>query len=295
MPANLIPSGEREVDRVATRGVRSDQCRAKQGDPSSASWAYTGAEADLIDAQGKAVGRHAFPPSVWELSDGSKIAGGQVKARVDAPVPNADPWILVSTRSAGGDGRLSKVTSLQRINTVGGVAPSMKCDTGSVGSSSACLSRRVSCSLRSNTSDGCRPGAAPSAWSPESPGTGHNTPSERNSGRIVGIETTDKMTDRQIAAKVRQYFRDRPASTTIGMNPLPSAFWCISATEMLQQLGTTKEGLSGRGSYGAARPLRLQPSEAAKAIECAHAPSGPIQESDHPPSFVCYGVVVLPP
>jgi hypothetical protein len=26
-------------------------------------------------------------------------------------------------------------------------------------------------------------------------------------GRIVGIETVDKMTDRQIAAKVRQYFR----------------------------------------------------------------------------------------
>jgi hypothetical protein len=25
-------------------------------------------------------------------------------------------------------------------------------------------------------------------------------------GRIVGVETTDKMTDRQIAAKVRQYF-----------------------------------------------------------------------------------------
>ena len=30
--------------------------------------------------------------------------------------------------------------------------------------------------------------------------------SEALSGRIVGIETVDKMTDRQIAAKVRQYF-----------------------------------------------------------------------------------------
>jgi len=28
------------------------------------------------------------------------------------------------------------------------------------------------------------------------------------SGRIVGIETIDKMTDRQIAAKVRQYFKE---------------------------------------------------------------------------------------
>jgi len=29
---------------------------------------------------------------------------------------------------------------------------------------------------------------------------------EELGGRIVGVETTDKMTDRQIAAKVRQYF-----------------------------------------------------------------------------------------
>ncbi len=64
VPANLIPSGEREVDRVAARGVRSYECRAQQGDATSASWVYTGAEADLTDAQGKAVGRHTFPPSV---------------------------------------------------------------------------------------------------------------------------------------------------------------------------------------------------------------------------------------
>jgi hypothetical protein len=33
---------------------------------------------------------------------------------------------------------------------------------------------------------------------------------ERNNlgGRIIGMETVDKMTDRQIAAKVRQYFRE---------------------------------------------------------------------------------------
>jgi len=28
-------------------------------------------------------------------------------------------------------------------------------------------------------------------------------------GRIVGVETVDKMTDRQIAAKVRQHFLER--------------------------------------------------------------------------------------
>jgi hypothetical protein len=33
------------------------------------------------------------------------------------------------------------------------------------------------------------------------------------SGRIVGIETVDKMTDRQIAAKVRQYFSKQSPAT----------------------------------------------------------------------------------
>lgn len=133
-PASLMPAGEREVERFATRGVRTYECRAKQADPSSAVWAYTGAESDLLDAQGKPVGRHTFPPAVWELTDGSKLTGGEVRARVSAPESNSDPWILVSTRSTGGEGRLSKVTSLQRLNTFGGVAPATGCDTKSIGS-----------------------------------------------------------------------------------------------------------------------------------------------------------------
>jgi P-type Mg2+ transporter len=39
-------------------------------------------------------------------------------------------------------------------------------------------------------------------------------------------------------------FEDKLASSTIGMNQLPPAFWCVSATEILQHLGTAKEGLS---------------------------------------------------
>ena len=34
----------------------------------------------------------------------------------------------------------------------------------------------------------------------------HMEKSKELSGRIVGIETVDKMTDRQIAAKIRKYF-----------------------------------------------------------------------------------------
>jgi len=39
-------------------------------------------------------------------------------------------------------------------------------------------------------------------------------------------------------------FANKLASSTIGMNQLASAFWCVSATEILQHLGTAKEELS---------------------------------------------------
>jgi P-type Mg2+ transporter len=38
--------------------------------------------------------------------------------------------------------------------------------------------------------------------------------------------------------------KNKLASSTTGMNQLPSAFWSVSAREMLQHLGTAKEGLS---------------------------------------------------
>jgi P-type Mg2+ transporter len=39
-------------------------------------------------------------------------------------------------------------------------------------------------------------------------------------------------------------FENKLACSTIGMNQLPPAFWSVSATEILQSLGTAKEGLS---------------------------------------------------
>jgi Mg2+-importing ATPase len=39
-------------------------------------------------------------------------------------------------------------------------------------------------------------------------------------------------------------FKNKLAGSTIGMNQLPPAFWCVSSTEMLQHLETAKEGLS---------------------------------------------------
>jgi len=132
VPANLVPAGERQVERLSAHGLQTYECRAKPGDASSAAWVYVAAELELFDVNAKPAGRHTFSPPVWEAPDGSKFAGTQ-KARADAPEAGAAPWLLVSTKSTGAEGRFAKITSLQRVNTKGGVAPVSGCDTKAIG------------------------------------------------------------------------------------------------------------------------------------------------------------------
>jgi hypothetical protein len=77
-------------------------------------------------------GRHTAQPPVWTVQDGSRIAG-EVKARVAAPQAGAATWLLGVTKSTGGPGRLSQVTSLQRVDTVGGGPPARVCGASAVG------------------------------------------------------------------------------------------------------------------------------------------------------------------
>lgn len=131
VPAALVPAGETAVARVAARGVQIYECRAKVGAPSGAEWAFVAPEAELLDASGYTIGRHYAGPH-WEDADGSKLVGS-VKARADAPAARAVPWLLLNAKSVGGAGRFAKVTSIQRINTVGGVAPAGGCDVTTLG------------------------------------------------------------------------------------------------------------------------------------------------------------------
>jgi len=53
-----------------------------------------------------------------------------VKQRADAPAAGNIPWLLLGTKSVGGEGAFSKVSSVQRVATVGGVAPGGTCAQG---------------------------------------------------------------------------------------------------------------------------------------------------------------------
>ena len=132
IPANLQPRMNESLAMIVpAKGVQIYECRAKKDQPGSYEWAFVAPEADLFDASGKKIGRHYAGPH-WESTDGSNIVG-TVKERADAPQADAIPWLLVVTKSVGPQGSFSKITSIQRVNTVGGVAPKAGCSQSAVG------------------------------------------------------------------------------------------------------------------------------------------------------------------
>jgi len=118
---------------VAAKGVQIYECRARKDAPNAFEWAFVAPQADLLDSRGQTFGTHGAGP-FWQAADGSRIEG-TVKQRADAPVAGAIPWLLLTTRSVGLDGTLRDVTSVQRINTVGGGAPSDGCSAATAGAS----------------------------------------------------------------------------------------------------------------------------------------------------------------
>ena len=119
VPPTLRPGPSEVLTMVvAAEGVQIYECRDSK-------WAFVAPQAGLFDGNGKLVGRHYAGPH-WEALDGSRIVAS-VKSRADAPEADAIPWLLLSAKSVGGEGAFSKVTSVQRVSTHGGVAPAGGC------------------------------------------------------------------------------------------------------------------------------------------------------------------------
>jgi hypothetical protein len=132
VPAQLQPAAnERVLMTVPAVGVQVYECRAAKDKAGEYEWAFVAPEADLFDRAGTKIGRHYAGPH-WEANDGSRVAG-TVSARAAAPSADAIPWLLLAAKSAGPDGSFSRVTSIQRINTVGGNAPKSGCTQATAG------------------------------------------------------------------------------------------------------------------------------------------------------------------
>lgn len=116
---------------VPAKGVQIYECRAKVGTAGAFEWAFVAPDAELFDTKGVKIGKHYAGPS-WEANDGSKITGA-VKARADAPQAGNIPWLLLTATASGPKGSFSEITSVQRVNTAGGVAPTAPCAQANAG------------------------------------------------------------------------------------------------------------------------------------------------------------------
>jgi hypothetical protein len=126
VPANLRPpSGEVLFLEARASGVQIYECALKPGQPLTYAWVFRGPEAALVDPSGRSLGKHYAGPT-WESNDGSSVVGA-VKAQYSGPSANAIPWLLLTTKATAGSGTFSATTSIQRLRTVGGVAPSEAC------------------------------------------------------------------------------------------------------------------------------------------------------------------------
>ena len=123
VPKDLeAPPGEELILSAHATGVQIYVCQA--GADKKFAWVLKAPEAELTDASGNKIIHHFVGPT-WAHVDGSQVAG-KVVAKADAPKPDAIPWLLLTATSHAGEGILSRVKSIQRIHTEGGLAPNAK-------------------------------------------------------------------------------------------------------------------------------------------------------------------------
>lgn len=94
------------------------------------SWAFLAPQANLFQDDDLA-GTHFIGP-VWQANDGSAVKAAKVSgATVD---PTAIAWLLLKSVGNVGPGKFANISSIQRLNTVGGVAPAAStCTSASIG------------------------------------------------------------------------------------------------------------------------------------------------------------------
>jgi hypothetical protein len=115
LPAAIAAPGENVVITLHAEGAQVYDCKA--GADGKLAWAFREPIATLI-VDGKTSGRHYAGPN-WEHIDGSAVVG---KVIGNAPGATADDiaWLKLQVVSSRGNGVLTGVTTVQRINTKGG-------------------------------------------------------------------------------------------------------------------------------------------------------------------------------
>jgi Protein of unknown function (DUF3455) len=116
VPEAIAAPGESVVATFHAEGAQIYDCKADAR--GKLVWQFREPIATLL-RDGTTVGRHYAGPN-WEAKDGSAVTG---KAVVDVPgtTPGDIRWLKLDVVERRGNGALSGVTTVQRINTHGGV------------------------------------------------------------------------------------------------------------------------------------------------------------------------------
>lgn len=117
VPAAIAAPGETLSTTFHAEGAQIYECKFESdGKPT---WQAREPVATLL-LDGKTVGRHYAGPK-WEHIDGSSVQA-RVVSNVPGSTVNDVPWLKLVVTLRLGHGALSTVTTVQRINTSGGVA-----------------------------------------------------------------------------------------------------------------------------------------------------------------------------
>ena len=125
VPATLAPPvGSTELTRLNAVGFQIYQSAQSPTDPTQFVWKFKNPEATLTNDGGHALVHHFGGPTWQAINDGSSVLGS-VTAVAPSPTPGNIPWVGVTALSNTGHGMMSEVTFIQRVFTVGGLAPSV--------------------------------------------------------------------------------------------------------------------------------------------------------------------------
>ena len=128
------PAGTMQTMFTIGTGELTYECREKKDMAGMFEWGVVGPVATLKTKAGEVVGKYYAGPT-WESVDGSKVTGKQLGVAPNGPgnIPmqlvKADPAVP----SSNGMGAMQGVSHIQRLQTVGGVAPTTACAMGNKG------------------------------------------------------------------------------------------------------------------------------------------------------------------
>jgi hypothetical protein len=143
-PANIqAPADQRAFLIAHAIGTQNYMCLPSATAPGSIVWTPVGPQATLFDERADQLMTHFLSPNpdeggaaraTWQHSrDTSAVWAVVVQPSTDPAfvAPGAIPWLLLrvvgSEEGSNGRGRIDVTKSIQRVNTVGGMAPSTAC------------------------------------------------------------------------------------------------------------------------------------------------------------------------